>query len=898
MVGIMDIKEIFDKTHESINQIGLLARWLNKRYDFTKAAEDYKKRLDKFYDTVKIIGMSEPMKLRSIYTRVNVLETITALNSISVEELENFYDKDRRAFKNAAHTQEGIKVVNELSKIVLLGKPGAGKTTFLKYIVLQSADGLLKINRIPIFISLKEWSDTDKSLMAFIVEQFDICKFEKAGPFIDRMLSLGKCLVLLDGLDEVSRDKEDHVIKEVQDFSNRYTDNAFIISCRIAAYKYLLPHFTEVELADFDDGQIKHFINSWFGSNVKKAELCWKAMENNPPIKELACVPLLLTLLCLNFDDTMEFPKNKGELYQKGIDALLAKWDSSRNIRRQEGYKGLSLKRKITMLSYIAATSFEKDEYFMPQRVLEEYISNFTGNLPETEEKDLIPSSEAILKAVEAHHGIFVERAEKIYSFSHLTFQEYFTANNIVENKDIGSFEKLANRLLEAKWREVILLSVGIVANADGLLLAVKRKVDLLATKQLHLLRCVLNSENLFSPVTALDVGSNPTQIPSLKIKVIKLFLFCDLASAIARIRLSELDRALTRTGDIERANNLVRALALASDRFLTFISGDDRDLALKLASAGASVGANASDRDRDRATACDYARDLVRAIALVRDLGSVRNRDHECDTVLKRASAAVCELSNIGARARTRAYILACKLTTWLTFDLKAANAYMDTYIDAYMKEWRESSLADAQHISAALDRANDLVRNLSSVRASAPDYDCANSLLRELERVRNRKTSFYGSGSARGDIAEAHDIVLDIIADLGFASDLDFANGLDFANSLDFASDCFLELATDLDRDITLFRANSLIDELKVSWFMEMLDVHNKLKTETVKKSHIDSWNKAVGKAIPEISELNEYLYATNLLVECLNNDCYLSKEIRKKIMNELLAVPEQAT
>ena len=60
---------------------------------------------------------------------------------------------------------------------------------------------------------------------------------------------------------------------------------------------------------------------------------------------------LLLTLLCLVFDDDMNFPRNRAELYKDALDALLKKWDTSRNILRGDIYKNLSTLRKKQLFS-------------------------------------------------------------------------------------------------------------------------------------------------------------------------------------------------------------------------------------------------------------------------------------------------------------------------------------------------------------------------------------------------------------------------------------------------------------------------------------------------------------------------------------------------------------------
>ena len=76
-----------------------------------------------------------------------------------------------------------------------------------------------------------------------------------------------------------------------------------------------------------------------------------------------------------------------------------------------------------------------------------------------------------VLRQIEAQHGLIVERAVGIFSFSHLTMQEYFTASHVVKSHD----EKLLDALVTAalqdqKWREVILYTVGLLPSADPIL--------------------------------------------------------------------------------------------------------------------------------------------------------------------------------------------------------------------------------------------------------------------------------------------------------------------------------------------------------------------------------------------------------------------------------------------
>lgn len=299
----------------------------------------------------------------------------------------------------------------------------------------------------------------------------------------------GKCLLLFDGLDEVSNEEINKVISQIIYISEKYGGNQFIISCRIAAYNYCFEKFTDVEIADFDDEQIANFINNWFGKESDIAKKCWNKLNQNKNIRELATIPLLLTMLCLAFEGILDFPANKAELYKESVDALLKKWDASRRIERENVYEYLSLKRKESLFGRIAKLTFEKNQYLFQKRNLEKYISNYIQHFPEVKNDEIDIDSNSILKSIESQHGLFVERAKNIYSFSHLTFHEYFTAKHIVDNSSKGTLQKLIkNHLADNRWREVFLIITEILDEADDFLLMITKDIDLM----------VKNRENKF----------------------------------------------------------------------------------------------------------------------------------------------------------------------------------------------------------------------------------------------------------------------------------------------------------------------------------------------------------------------------------------------------------------
>ncbi|MDY7006844.1 MAG: NACHT domain-containing protein [Cyanobacteriota bacterium] len=422
-----------------------------------------------------------------IYTNVNILEKITGRRRKDISQLSLEYNANNfERFEIGKVTEEripGIEIIKRYSKLMVLGKPGAGKTTFLKYLAIQCIKGNLLTNLVPIFITLRQFTEAQKQadLLEYITQIFDDDTVSVAE--IDSILKNGRALILLDGLDEVREADNNHVLKQILHFSTQYSKNKFVITCRIAAWEYNFEKFTAVEVADFDDEQINSFANNWFKSkNTKIADKFINKLNENQPIKELATNPLLLTLLCLEFEDYLDFPANRSELYQRGVGILLSKWDAKRGIERDQVYQRLSLRRKEDLLSQIALKTFERGDYFFKQKELKQNIVDYICNLPDAQadEEALLIDSEAVLKSIEAQHGLFVERARDIYSFSHLTFHEYFTARelSLYAVSDFDILKKLVNHITETRRRERFLLVAGILPNATNFLLLMKEKTD------------------------------------------------------------------------------------------------------------------------------------------------------------------------------------------------------------------------------------------------------------------------------------------------------------------------------------------------------------------------------------------------------------------------------------
>ena len=441
-------------------------------------ALDYRDKLVQELRNLRILDMVQPLDLERTYVRLKVQEE-QPLRYADAEEmdalaksdpnllLELTEDRLAREAEDSFPPEEAIKRNRHL---VVLGDPGAGKTTMLKYLCLLSARAKASgLSDFPMFVTLNRYAiSPHDDLMDFIVD--DIAErygFPQLRPYLEKRLEDGSVLLLLDGLDEVTVGSPEEAetiyhrtANEINRLVTRYPKCPTVVTSRRAGWKGLLaPSFVVMAVLDFTWEDIQRFVNNWFGEGSNRARDLLKALAQQVRMRALAANPLLLSLIAIVFQRDLELPERRARLYERCAQVLLTEWDAHRSIRRASRF---TTDRKRDLLEDIALHFHCQGARYFPKDELLEVITEYLPSIDISVEQ-----APLVLDEISAQHGLLKEQAAEWYGFLHLTLQEYFAAVSI----DKGNRLDLAlAHLHEPWWEEVVLLLAGMLKDATPLL--------------------------------------------------------------------------------------------------------------------------------------------------------------------------------------------------------------------------------------------------------------------------------------------------------------------------------------------------------------------------------------------------------------------------------------------
>ena len=244
---------------------------------------------------------TEQVELAHVYTRLRVATPSGGTDATPKTKRRSGRRRSRReagtlsaaAQDDAmARDRELRDLLPEYPTLVLVGDPGSGKTTFLRFVALNlaraarghesaramAAVGLVGDPPFPIFVRLAAFGDfltdhPDKSVPDESVQHFyRYLDYRMRGlslglpeSYLRDRVAAGGCALLLDGLDEVpgaaTRERVGRIVEQVVGVA----PNRVVVTARTRAYadRVQLAGFIRASLVDFGPAEIDSFTRQW-----------------------------------------------------------------------------------------------------------------------------------------------------------------------------------------------------------------------------------------------------------------------------------------------------------------------------------------------------------------------------------------------------------------------------------------------------------------------------------------------------------------------------------------------------------------------------------------------------------------------------------------------------------
>jgi hypothetical protein len=340
----------------------------------------YRSRLQQQYGRLELEALTPPereehlqLQLRSVFVEQSVREEappmelpkalwrkLQEVGQVTADDLPGGVRPDdleraRELYRTRAPRRAFDVVANPSNRlVVLLGDPGAGKSTLARYLVLSLASGDVPdalgtlSDHLPLLVELRGYARMRHRCDTFLAYLDHLGRTDGLGldaTVLDAHLrDDGRAVVVFDGLDEIfePHDRET-VARQIAGFASRYPRTRILVTSRVIGYRpgtLADAGFVHYTLQDLNTDQVGLFLERWYElalhdrpaeAHDRRARLI-KAIGESPSIRELAGNPLLLTILAI-IGKHQELPRERWAVYDHAAAVLVEHWDVNRHLR-------------------------------------------------------------------------------------------------------------------------------------------------------------------------------------------------------------------------------------------------------------------------------------------------------------------------------------------------------------------------------------------------------------------------------------------------------------------------------------------------------------------------------------------------------------------------------------
>ncbi len=472
----------------------------------------YLNRILNQYEYLPLQGMgfdarNAPLTVRQ---RIGLLDVYIDLDTTA--KIERVDNNPAPAKRSRVQPLSVLQALIRSTRMVLVGAPGSGKSTFVNYLAYCLASHHLNPDAgwlhhhlpalpaawqtlLPIPISLRElsiWIQRDqinqrksRLLLDYLQSWLHERILDEFYFVLKEQLRRGQALLLLDGVDEIPDDDQlRRQIKEmISDLSDAFPDTPILVTCRVLSYRTIHWQLDDqiwpvFELAELTDAQIRHFIADWYGLMVTMqvindiGTLSDKLQQAvfRPDLLRLARNPLLLTVMALVHTHKGQLPDARALLFEAVVELLLWRWEAIklknpdgsettwRQLLRSVHLTEMSIKQTLWELAFhIHGRTHGGTDRDLTADITE---SELLATLRELHPNRSLDWAEQLVQIIQLRAGLLVEKSPKLFGFPHRTFQEYLAACHLSTQRDfVQQALGLADK--HQTWHEVILLAIG-----------------------------------------------------------------------------------------------------------------------------------------------------------------------------------------------------------------------------------------------------------------------------------------------------------------------------------------------------------------------------------------------------------------------------------------------------
>ncbi|PRH80453.1 signal transduction protein with Nacht domain protein [Streptomyces solincola] len=389
----------------------------------------------------------------------------------------------------------------EHDRIVVLGDPGAGKSTLARYLALAltaeggPVAGLEALHgRLPLVVELRIYAEAawrDRSFEDFLGH---LHEDEGLGlpprMLADCLAGTGprQVLVVFDGLDELfEKGIRDAVARRIAGFAAKYPATRIVVTSRRVGYQRAVldgAGFADFLLQDLDREQIGAFTRRWFTlacpddhANARKLEQrVLTAVDGSASVRSLAGNPLILTILAI-IGRRRELPRDRKTVYEHAVAVLVEHWDLDKFLkdsRVEEHLPYLGTEDKLELLRLVARRMQEGEAGIAGNHIAGlDLIAAFEGYLSDRYAlpPDRAATAARIMVDQFRYRNFILSRfGGEVYGFVHRTFLEYLTATDLAHRfqserslSEEELYEAYEAHWQDPAWHEILLLLTGLL---------------------------------------------------------------------------------------------------------------------------------------------------------------------------------------------------------------------------------------------------------------------------------------------------------------------------------------------------------------------------------------------------------------------------------------------------